>query len=251
MPDITDDAPFTCSTCGSNFSLPAATLKRYPGWEPSKCPACFKKGGASGGNKRGSSGTRKPSFPVKQELLAAVTRGGVPIVSVAPEGSLVQPVSSPSLEEALAGVLARYTEGPAEGLFTDGACSGNPGPGGWGTVMVRGGAIVGRAYGREDATTNNRMEMQALIAGFRMLGPDEEMTIWSDSQLCVNTINLWAAAWERRGWRRKGGPVKNLELVKEAFKLSKERPRAKLTWIKAHNGSLWNEYVDTLATTTL
>ena len=245
MSSNTEDAPFTCSACGRSFSLPAATAKKYPGWVPSKCPACFKK--------RGTPGKGKPQPKTVRSPVAAgpAPEGTAPVSLVVASGPLVQPVESVGLEEALAGVMASCTEGPRDGVFTDGACSGNPGPGGWGTVIVREGAIVGRAYGREERTTNNRMELQALIAGFRMLGPDEEMTIWSDSQLCVNTINLWAAAWQRRGWRRKGGAVKNLDLVKEAYALSLERPRATLTWIKAHNGSLWNEYVDTLATTPL
>ena len=241
MVNNSDDAPFSCSTCGREFSLPAATRKKFPGWAPSKCPACFKKGGPPA--------KAKPRRPRQKEISSVVTAAKGNVMTFLTPGPLVQEVSSPSLEEALAEILARYTEGPTEGIFTDGACSGNPGPGGWGTVMIRGGAIVGRAYGREAHTTNNRMELQALIAGFRMLGSDDEMTLWSDSQLCVNTINTWAAAWERRGWMRKGGAVKNLDLVKEAYQLSRERPRATLTWIKAHNGSLWNEYVDTLATT--
>ena len=242
MVKTTDETPFNCSTCGREFSLPAATRKKFPGWAPSKCPACFKKSGPSP--------RAKPRRPRQQVMapLAGAGQGGR-VVAIPAHGPLVQEVPSPSLEEALAEVLASYTEGPTEGIFTDGACSGNPGPGGWGTVMISGGAIVGRAYGREAHTTNNRMELQAIIAGYRMLEPEEEMTLWSDSQLCVNTINRWAAAWERRGWRRKGGAVKNLDLVKEAYQLSLERPRATLTWIKAHNGSLWNEYVDTLATT--
>jgi ribonuclease HI len=154
----------------------------------------------------------------------------------------------PSIDCELEAVLAQHTAGPDEGVFTDGGCSGNPGPGGWGAVHVRDNTILAQAHGREARTTNNRMELTALIAGYGMIGPEDSVTIWSDSELCVKTINEWAAAWQRNGWRRKSGPVKNLELVKELYALARSRPRAQLKWVKAHNGSRWNEYVDTLST---
>jgi ribonuclease HI len=148
-------------------------------------------------------------------------------------------------------ILSRYTDGPREGVFTDGACSGNPGPGGWSAVLVRDARVVDERFGRDDRTTNNRMELKALIAAYEMIDPAEEVTIYSDSNLCVRTINEWASGWERRGWRRKTGPVENLELVKRAFELSKSRPKATLIWIKAHAGSRFNEYADALANAAL
>lgn len=232
------DNPFNCSVCGDSFSLPKATLDKYPNWKPTKCPGCFKKNGPA-------SSQRKP----RKKASPPPATG--PLLTIAPppdDGPLVQPVTSPDLEQALEEALEQYNQGPNDGLFTDGACSGNPGPGGWGAVWVEEGRIVGRAYGRDAPTTNNRMELMGLIAGFRMLAPDQPVTIWSDSKLCVDTINTWAAGWARRGWKRKGGPVKNLELVQEAYALSLERPRAVLKWIKAHNGARWNEYADRLAT---
>ena len=144
-------------------------------------------------------------------------------------------------------VLARYSAGPKTGVFTDGSCEGNPGPGGWGFVWVEDDEIVLERSGHEPDTTNNRMELQALIEAYRMLPRDAEITVHSDSQLCVNTINQWAAGWERRGWKRKSGPIKNLERVKELWSLSLARPGVKLEWIKAHDGSRWNEYADVLA----
>ncbi len=157
----------------------------------------------------------------------------------------------PRLQLALEEVLQRFSQGPQNGLFTDGGCSGNPGPGGWGAIHVRQGQVIGRRYGNEEFTTNNRMELTALIAAYRMVGPEEKVTIWSDSQLCVNSINQWAAGWERKGWRRKGGAIKNLDLVQDLYYLAQSRPQATLCWVKAHNGSRWNEYVDVLATATL
>lgn len=144
-------------------------------------------------------------------------------------------------------VLARYTSGPDTGVFTDGSCDPNPGPGGWGFVWVKAGSIVAEKCGRDPDTTNNRMELNALIEAYETLPDDEDVTVYSDSQLCVNTINQWAAGWEKRGWKRKTGPIKNLDLVQRLWTLSKERPRVRLEWIRAHDGSRWNEYADALA----
>ncbi len=140
------------------------------------------------------------------------------------------------------------TNDPTEGLFTDGACSGNPGPGGWGVVWVKAGEVVAEANGGDAYTTNNRMELTALIEAYRMLPADSTETIWSDSTLCVRTINEWAAGWERQGWKRKTGPVENLELVKTLYQLAKAHPEVKLSWLKGHAGQRWNEHADVLAT---
>ncbi len=145
-------------------------------------------------------------------------------------------------------VLARYSGGPQTGVFTDGSSRPNPGPGGWGVVYVRDGTIVAQKHGHDANTTNNRMELTALITALKLLKPDDEIDVFTDSELCVNTVNQWAKNWEKRGWKRSGGPIKNLELVKELYYLSLERPKVKLKWIKAHDGSLWNEYADSLST---
>ena len=144
-------------------------------------------------------------------------------------------------------VLERYHAGPKSGVFSDGSCEGNPGPGGWAAVWVEDDRILREEHGAEPATTNNRMELKALIAAYRMLPEDAELSVYSDSQLCVKTINEWAAGWERRGWKRKGGAIANLELVRELWDLAGRHPRVTLQWIKAHDGSRWNEYADALA----
>jgi ribonuclease HI len=144
-------------------------------------------------------------------------------------------------------VLERYHGGPKTGVFTDGSCEGNPGPGGWGVVWVEGDEIVDTASGTDPKTTNNRMELAALIAAYRMLPEDSLVDVYSDSQLCVRTVNEWAAGWEKRGWRRKAGPIANLELVQELYALAGTHPNVKLQWIRAHDGSRWNEYADSLA----
>ncbi len=156
-----------------------------------------------------------------------------------------RPRSTPMLTPAQ--VLEKHHDGPRSGVFTDGACEGNPGPGGWGFVWVDENRILAEKYGRDPATTNNRMELMALIEAFRALPVDADVTVFSDSELCVKTINEWAAAWERRGWKRKTGPIANLELVRTLYDLAGSHPQVKLRWIKAHDGSRWNEYVDALA----
>lgn len=145
-------------------------------------------------------------------------------------------------------VLERYRSGPASGVFTDGSCSGNPGPGGWGAVRVREGRVVDERLGDDPDTTNNRMEFEAVIAGLEMIEAGEAETVYSDSRLVVQTLNEWAAGWARRGWKRRTGPVKNLDLVQRAYALKQERPHVRVEWIAAHNGALWNEYADALAT---
>ena len=150
--------------------------------------------------------------------------------------------------QSTAEVLAKYDAGPRTGVFTDGSCSGNPGPGGWGAVRVLDGQILKQEHGGESQTTNNRMEFTAMAAGLAMLDPSEEADVYTDSRLVVQTLTQWAAGWERRGWRRSDGEVKNLDLVQEAYALAKARPKARIQWIRAHDGSLWNEYADALST---
>lgn len=154
------------------------------------------------------------------------------------------------LEEhrTLAEVLARYKEGPSSGVFTDGGASPNPGPGGWGFVHVENGEIRHQGHGHSPDTTNNRMELTAIISAYKSLPADAKTIIFSDSNICVQTVNQWAASWEKRGWKRGGGPIANLELVQEMYALAKAHPGVKLQWIKAHNGWKWNEYADALAT---
>ena len=153
-----------------------------------------------------------------------------------------------SMNLTTAQILARFTAGPTTGVFTDGSCSGNPGPGGWGAVYVRNGEVLAQEHGEDPATTNNRMEFTAMIAGLRFLGPSEEIDVYTDSALVVNTLTQWAKGWERNGWKRRDGEVKNLELVREAYELARERPLAHIKWIRAHDGSRWNEYADSLST---
>jgi ribonuclease HI len=113
---------------------------------------------------------------------------------------------------------------------------------------VRDGVVVEERQGFDPATTNNRMEWAAMIAGLEMAPADEPITIYSDSQLVVKTLNEWAKGWEARGWKRKEGPVKNLDLVQRAWGLKQSRPLARVAWVRGHATSRWNEYADRLAT---
>jgi ribonuclease HI len=140
--------------------------------------------------------------------------------------------------------MAAFHDGPQTGVS-----EGNPGPGGWGAVLVVDGQVVAQDYGSEPHTTNNRMELTAMIAGLRMIPADTPTNVYTDSQLVVNILTQWAKGWEARGWTKKSpGPIANLELVKEAYKLAKQKPKASIQWIPAHSGYRWNEYADALAT---
>lgn len=150
--------------------------------------------------------------------------------------------------QTLQDVLSSYSAGPQTGVFTDGGCQPNPGPGGWGYVHVVDGSVISHDHGHEPDTTNNRMELTALIRAYSSLPADAEIEVFSDSELCVKTINLWAPQWEARGWRRSTGPIANLPLVQELLSLQRAHPKVQLKWIKAHNGWLWNEYADSLST---
>lgn len=136
---------------------------------------------------------------------------------------------------------------PTSGVFTDGSSSPNPGPGGWGAVYVNENEIVDEAYGYGGETTNNRMELVALIRAADLVPSGTSTTVYSDSNLAVRTINEWAAGWEKRGWKRKSGPVENLDLVKEVYAIYRRRSELNVVWIKAHVGFRWNEHADELA----
>jgi ribonuclease HI len=145
-------------------------------------------------------------------------------------------------------VLEKFTGGPTTGVFTDGSAEPNPGPGGWGAVYVVGDQILSEQHGHETETTNNRMELSALIAACKMVPRDQPAVIYTDSALCVNTITAWAGKWEAKGWKKKGGEIKNLALVQELYGLFHGHPGLQMKWIRAHSGNRWNEYADSLAT---
>jgi ribonuclease HI len=135
--------------------------------------------------------------------------------------------------------------------YTDGACSGNPGPGGWGVLMIarEGGAVIKERtlQGGEPLTTNNRMELLAAISALEALSRASELTIVTDSAYVKNGITEWIAGWKRKNWRTAGGsPVKNVELW-QRLEAAAAGHQVTWRWIKGHAGHAENERADELA----
>lgn len=132
-------------------------------------------------------------------------------------------------------------------IFTDGACHGNPGPGGWGAVL-RYGEHETQLYGGEAHTTNNRMEMTAAIVALEALTADLPVVLFTDSQYVRNGITSWIAGWKRKGWRTAAGePVKNADLW-QRLDIAAARRSVDWRWVKGHAGHEGNELADRLAT---
>ncbi|MHA7872168.1 MAG: ribonuclease HI [Hyphococcus sp.] len=130
-------------------------------------------------------------------------------------------------------------------VFTDGACSGNPGPGGWGVLIIEDGERR-EHYGGEPETTNNRMEMQAAIEALKATG-DAHIILYTDSQYLKNGINQWIHGWKRNGWKTASRkPVKNKDLWMELDALREGR-EIDWRWVKGHDGHPGNERADELA----
>jgi ribonuclease HI len=135
--------------------------------------------------------------------------------------------------------------------YTDGACSGNPGPGGWGVLMraVNEGSVVKERElsGGEAMTTNNRMELMAAISALETLARPTEIIIVTDSAYVKNGITEWMAAWKRKNWRTAAGPaVKNVDLW-QRLDAAQARHGVTWRWIKGHAGHAENERADALA----
>ena len=131
-------------------------------------------------------------------------------------------------------------------IFTDGACSGNPGIGGWGVVMLENDSIK-TINGYEDETTNNRMELKAAIEGIKNSLKDTEIILFTDSKYVKNGITEWIHNWKKSNWTTsKKEPVKNRDLWEELEKSSKNH-EIEWQWVKAHSGIKENEKADLLA----
>lgn len=131
-------------------------------------------------------------------------------------------------------------------LYTDGACSGNPGPGGWGALLVCRGTER-EISGGDPATTNNRMELMAVIAGLSALKKPCRVTVHTDSQYVKNGMTTWIKGWKKNGFRTSSGTsVKNEDLWRELDRLSTIHDVA-WKWVRGHDGHVENERVDALA----
>ena len=134
-------------------------------------------------------------------------------------------------------------------IYTDGACRNNPGRGGWGAVLVYAGREK-ELSGGEKLTTNNRMELSAVIAALSALKEACEVTLTTDSQYVVNAIEKgWLDSWRNNGWRKSDkSHVQNVDLWEQLIELL-ERHKVSFVWVKGHNGHPYNERCDVLATT--
>ena len=136
-------------------------------------------------------------------------------------------------------------ERPNVTIYTDGACRGNPGPGGWGAILHFG-KHERKLSGGEEDTTNNRMELRAALEGLRALTEPCQVTLFTDSKYLKRGITEWLPSWKRRKWRRKGGKLANVDLW---MKLDEEIERHQINWrwVRGHAGHVMNERVDKLA----
>ena len=132
-------------------------------------------------------------------------------------------------------------------IFTDGACSGNPGAGGWG-ALLRYNETEKELSGGEPDTTNNRMELTAVIEALKALKKECQITLYTDSRYVMDGVNEWMPNWKRNNWKttNKKSPVKNIDLWLELDALLPLH-KIKWVWVKGHNGHAENERVDTLA----
>ena len=131
-------------------------------------------------------------------------------------------------------------------IFTDGACKGNPGPGGWGAVM-RMGEHEKELSGGEPATTNNRMELMGAIMALRALKQPCEIKLHTDSKYVIDGITSWIFGWQRNGWKNAAKkPVANADLWQDLMAATQPHKIAWI-WVKGHNGHPENERADTLA----
>jgi ribonuclease HI len=131
-------------------------------------------------------------------------------------------------------------------VFTDGACRGNPGPGGWG-VLLRFNGHEKTLYGAEAETTNNRMELMAAIKGLESLKRPCKVRLTTDSQYVMKGIQEWMDNWKRRGWKTAARkPVKNIDLWQRLDKITREHD-IEWNWVRGHSGHPENEQADALA----
>ena len=146
-------------------------------------------------------------------------------------------------EKRWVGIVMKHID-----IYTDGACRGNPGAGGWGAILVYGGREK-ELSGGERETTNNRMELTAVISALTALKEPCEVTLTSDSQYVIDAITKgWVYGWRQKGWKKSDGkPALNIDLW-ELLLEQLERHQVSFVWVRGHNGHPYNERCDALAT---
>jgi ribonuclease HI len=134
---------------------------------------------------------------------------------------------------------------PLVTIYTDGACEPNPGPGGWAALLISG-KHEKELSGSEPETTNNRMELTAAVRALATLKQPCQVSFYTDSEYLRRGITEWLPEWRRRGWKRKGGKLANVDLWQELESSLKEH-KISWHWIRGHSGNKYNEQVDSLA----
>ena len=145
--------------------------------------------------------------------------------------------------------LARFRGGPRTGVFTDGSCEGNPGPGGWGVVWVEDDRVLAEKHGFDPATTNNRMELLAALEGLRAAPPGSAVELVTDSSYVAKALSEgWLERWRRNGWRTSAKkPVANRDLWERMLEELALHSAVRPTLVKGHAGHAANERADLLA----
>ncbi|NLE93637.1 MAG: ribonuclease HI [Chloroflexi bacterium] len=134
---------------------------------------------------------------------------------------------------------------PEVTIYSDGACWGNPGPGGWAAILISG-TKKKEISGAQPQTTNNRMEITAALEALRALRKPSVVHIFTDSSYLVNAATTWMPGWKARGWRRKEGVLLNADLWQELDEVMSKH-QIQWTWVKGHAGNRYNERADALA----
>jgi ribonuclease HI len=157
-----------------------------------------------------------------------------------------KPKPEATLEAKQTGIILKAPGTDKVEIFTDGACSGNPGPGGWG-AMVRIGSVTRELSGGDPHTTNNKMELTAAIEALKCLPEGSTAVLTTDSQYVKNGITSWINTWKKNGWKNAARqPVKNADLWRELDQLN-QRHSVQWCWVRGHNGHAENERCDQLA----
>lgn len=157
-----------------------------------------------------------------------------------------------TLSDSLMAAVAETPWGSVKGceaVYTDGSCHGNPGNGGWGVVFVMDGETEKTISGGEMSTTNNRMELMAIIVALEncVRNGVRSITVHSDSKYCIDGATSWLAGWKKKGWKGTKGPVKNVDLWKRIDALMSSMDKIDFVHVKGHAGDRFNEMCDRLA----
>jgi ribonuclease HI len=189
-------------------------------------------------------GARYKAFPTRAEAEHAFRAGATSVAK-----SRANKAASANSENSAVHVAHRF----AVSIYCDGACEPNPGNAGSGIVLYRDGKLSELWYGLYNAAgTNNTAELSALLHALRMaeveLATDQAVEVCSDSQYSINCVSVWALGWEKRGWKKPGGEIKNLELIQDCYAIYQRiKTTLHLTHVSAHVGHEGNELADRMA----